>query len=203
MLTASVNYIAAIAGLSIQSTKTLNGTAHEGGQFPSATPAACTYGGLNVYDSLHTFAFDDTPDLEAGDVLAVFWAGGRRAELIVNDVDGLAVTVHNDDTGQGDALPASGTVLTACKRARNDLRFAAAQLVALAAAGEDTGDALLVFRDDSDSVLMDLPAGGYAGWDNEQTTASPLADLSGVLTLDVYAAAALTVTVGLLQDSAL
>jgi hypothetical protein len=204
MPTASITFIASIAGFSVQSSRTLTGTAHEGGQYPAAAPEGCTYGGMNVYDSLHTFTFEATPTLEEGDVFAVFWTGGRRAELVVEGVDGLAVTVHNDDIGQGDALPAAGTAMEASPRARNDLQFAASTLVALAAAADIAGAALLVFTDDADdTVLVDLASESYAAWDSEDGTDSPLATLANVKTLDVYAATALTVTLGLLQDSAL
>lgn len=200
MPTATISFVGSIAGLSIASQQTLTGIAQEGGQYPSATPEACTYGGLNPYDDLHTFEYDETPTVEAGDIIGVFWTGGRRVELEVEAVDGTTVTVHNDNIGQGDTLPASGTVMAACPRTRYDLRLDADQIVAFAA-GMATSNALLVFRDDAASALVDVFADAHAVWLNTDGTTSPFASLGDMATVDVYAAAAVTVTLGFLQDS--
>lgn len=53
----------------------------------------------------------------------VYWSGGRRYGMIVNDVDGETIDLQEDTVVGGDDMPAAETAITVCLRQEIDVDF--------------------------------------------------------------------------------
>jgi len=137
--------------------------------------------------------------LQIGDVIDVYWDGGRRYDV---DVDGVAGDDVTFSGGAGDILPAATTAITAAEQVTIDTDFDGADLVAIGALCNARGH--LSFREGAATELsVDLTAKEAWTWFNASTAANPLAStvVGAITASQAGSSAAATLDIGLLYDS--
>ena len=113
--------------------------------------------------------------VEPDDVVAIFWEGGRRYGVVVDSVDGQAVTFGNATPGTGDDLPSQGTALVVTPPVAIDVDFAGDLLRMIAARADQR--ALLDFQAAGGATIaaVDLAAGEPWSWASGTGTDNPFA----------------------------
>jgi len=137
--------------------------------------------------------------LQIGDTIDIYWDGGRRYDVDVDNVVGDDVTFSG---GAGDILPAESTALTAAEQVSIETDFDGARLVAIGALANVRGH--LSFREGSATELsVDLTAKEAWFWVDQSTAANPLAStvVDTVKASQAGSTAAATLDIGVLYDS--
>ena len=137
--------------------------------------------------------------LQIGDTIDIYWDGGRRYDVDVDNVVGDDVTFSG---GAGDILPAESTALTAAEQVSIETDFDGARLVAIGALANVRGH--LSFREGSATELsVDLTAKEAWFWVDQSTAANPLAStvVDTVKASQAGSSAAATLDMGVLYDS--
>ena len=137
--------------------------------------------------------------LQIGDTIDIYWDGGRRYDVDVDNVVGDDVTFSG---GAGDILPAESTALTAAEQVSIETDFNGARLVAIGALVNVRGH--LSFREGSATELsVDLTAKEAWFWVDQSTAANPLAStvVDTVKASQAGSIAAATLDMGVLYDS--
>ena len=137
--------------------------------------------------------------LQIGDTIDIYWDGGRRYDVDVDNVVGDDVTFSG---GAGDILPAESAALTAAEQVSIETDFDGAKLVAIGALANVRGH--LSFREGSATELsVDLTAKEAWFWVDQSTAANPLAStvVDTVNASQAGSTAAATLDMGVLYDS--
>ncbi len=137
--------------------------------------------------------------LQIGDVIDIYWDGGRRYDVDVTNVVGDDVTFSG---GAGDILPAATTAITAAAQVSIDTDFDGATLVAIGALANARGH--LSFQEGGLTELsVDLTAKEAWFWADQSTAANPLAAtvVGTVKATQAGSSAAATLDIGVLYDS--
>jgi hypothetical protein len=170
----SLSLIGSLAGVSIQSNITRSGDgqiAHEV-PLPAAIAGVVTTRTSNVAATLTLAAGHG---LAVGDIIDVYWAGGRRYNVRVDTVTGNDVAFDDTPTAAGDNLPAQAAAIAVGKQVAIDTNFDGDQVVLILASAErrcnfsfeDVGNAILAARE--------LQANEPWYWANGQGVTNPLA----------------------------
>lgn len=196
MPTATITKNLSVAGIGIQSSFTKTADFADAGQPTLAAGFAGTYASdtdvITADDSGHGIVDTDT--------VALFWLDPstsdpkQRYDIDVTSVSGADITV-DDATGDGDAFPADGTSVVISKRVAHDVRFDAADLVALLVGCSQR--CVFQFYDGADTFSQALIAGGSYEWLSGQGSSNPLtaASVGSVTTMSLYAGSTTATTV--------
>lgn len=174
MGTSRITISGTVGGISINSTIS-NATTGTIGQ--DVTLPAALAGSVTSYDAGPPAEWVlDVPDnaYEAGDILDVYWAAGRRYGLEVQSVDGDAVTVQDGDAAGGDTMPAAATVITVSEQTAIDCDVVGDLISVLAA--HCANKANVLFLDAAGAVLLaiNLIAGAAYFWIEDSGQVNPL-----------------------------
>ena len=137
--------------------------------------------------------------LQIGDVIDIYWDGGRRYDV---DVDGVAGDDVTFSGGAGDVLPAEDSVVTAAEQVSIVLAFTGDELVAIGAKLGERGH--LSVRDTGVTALsIDLVKNETWFWLDGQQIANPLAgdSVDGLMASNASSAATAVLNLGVLYDS--
>ncbi len=137
--------------------------------------------------------------LQIGDVIDVYWDGGRRYDV---DVDGVAGDDVTFSGGAGDVLPVQDTAVTAAEQVAIDLAFTGDELVAIGAKLGERGH--LSVRDSGATALsIDLVKNETWFWLDGQQIVNPLAgsSIDGLMASNASSSATAVLNLGVLYDS--
>ena len=146
------------------------------------------------------------PDLEANDVVAIFWPGGMAIDKIQSVTGGNDQTIKLSSGGasaEGDALPANATECIIAVCAEVALLIPASQLEAVAV--NATTRASISFRESDDTLITtqehtaSVPYGYISGLSFTDPVGATACELLWVATANVTADE--TVDIGILYDS--
>lgn len=193
--------VADVGGISITSTLTREADGQLG-HGPITLPAA-EAGALTTRtdNDTGTITIEDH-GFEDGDIVDVYWDGGRRFGMAVSSAAADTFVVGASVVGAGDNLPAQDTAVIVCKQTVIDSDFDGDKVVAIAAKLSARGH--MSIRDDSDvhAVSVDLAAGEVWHWTDALAGANPLAgELVGSLAISHASLSPATFAFGLLYDS--
>ncbi len=137
--------------------------------------------------------------LQIGDTIDIYWDGGRRYDVDVDNVVADDVTFSG---GAGDILPAAATPVTAAKQVVIATDFDGANLVAIGALSTARGH--LSFQESGVTELsVDLSAREAWFWINQSTAPNPLVStvVDAIKASQAGSVAAATLDLGVLYDS--
>jgi len=178
----------------------LNRSADTGIRHGPITLPAAEAGTLSTRttDTTGVLTITDTA-LEIGDVIDIYWDGGMRYDVDVDNVVAAAVTFSG---GAGDNLPAQDDPITAAEQVTIDTDFDGADLVAIGALSTQRGH--LSFQEsDVTEVSVELTASEPWFWVNGQEIANPLVAtvVGAIKASQASASATATLNIGILYDS--
>ncbi len=198
MPTSTLSLAGEIGGAPLGATlqRTADGSIRQG---PITLPAA-EAGTLSTRstDTTGTLTIPGTT-LQTGDKIDVYWAGGRRYDVVVGTVVGDSVPISG---GAGDILPAQSTAVTATKQVSIILAFTGDKLVAIGAKLGERGH--ISIRDTGVTALsIDLVKNETWFWLDGQQIANPLAgdSVDGLMVSNASSAASAVLNIGVLYDS--
>jgi len=149
-------------------------------------------------DTTGVLTITDTT-LEIGDVIDIYWDGGRCYDVDVDNVVGNDVTFSG---GAGDVLPAVDTAITAAEQVVIDTDFDGAVLVAIGALANARGH--LSFQQSAVTELsVDLVQSEAWFWADNLSIANPLVGtvVGNIQASQAGSTATATLDVGILYDS--
>lgn len=136
--------------------------------------------------------------IQTGDIIDVYWTGGRRYDVVVGTVVGDSVPIS---LGAGDVLPAQDDPVTAAKQQEIDTDFDGDKLVAIGSLLGQRGH-LSFFNGSTNELALDLVAGELWHWMNGGTATNPLAGKTIThIEFTQATATAATFKLGILYDS--
>lgn len=188
-----------IGGMSMNSTLTRTADGQIGHDL-TLDPAWTGTLSTRTSDTEGTLTLETGHGIQNGDTIDVYWDGGRRYDVVVGTVAGDDVPISG---GEGDALPAQDTAVTAAKQQTIDTDFNGDLVAAIGAlcgarahlGFYDTG-ALL-------ALSLDLVAAELWHWVSGGTAANPLAGktVDYVVATQAGSGAEATLRLGILYDS--
>jgi len=188
-----------IGGISVNSTLTRTADGQIGHDV-TLNPAKTGTLSARTSDTEGTLTLESAHGLVDGDIIDVYWGGGRRYDVVVGTVAGDDVPISG---GSGDALPAQGTAVTANKQQVIDTDFDGDLLEAIGALC--TARAHLGFYDTGAllALSLDLGASELWHWLNGGTAANPLAgkSIDYVVATQAESTAEANLKLGILYDS--
>jgi len=137
--------------------------------------------------------------LEIGDVIDIYWDGGMRYDVDVDNVAGTAVTFSG---GDGDNLPTQDDPITAAEQVTIETVFDGANLVAIGALCTQRGH--LSFQEsDVTELSVELTASEPWSWVDGQQITNPLVAtvVGAVKATQASSSATATLNMGILYDS--
>lgn len=136
--------------------------------------------------------------LQMGDIIDIYWDGGRRYDVDVDSVAGDDVTFSG---GTGDVLPAQDTDITTAEQTVIDVDFDGANLVGIGAVCPARAH-LGFFEGAANELSVDLVAKETWFWVDGGTAANPLAaTVVGSVKASQSSTAAIKLDLGVLYDS--
>lgn len=149
-------------------------------------------------DTTGVLTITDTA-LEIGDVIDIYWDGGMRYDVDVDNVVAAAVTFSG---GAGDVLPTQDDPITAAEQVVIDTDFDGANLVAIGALCTQRGH--LSFQEsDATELSVELTASEPWFWVDAQEIANPLVGtvVGNIQVSQASSTATAALNVGILYDS--
>jgi len=172
MPTGIISLIANVAGISINSTTSRTGDGSEAREvsLPAGQAGTLT---TRTDDDTGEATLSDTPSVANGDVVDVYWSGGKRIGMDVGVVAGNVVPI---DGGAGDALPAQDTAVIVTERVEETaMKFDGDDMKLLVVSCDQR--ATVDFEDSTPTSLADVEivaANEEYHWADDQGVANPL-----------------------------
>jgi hypothetical protein len=169
MSQANINVVASVLGqtVPIEITRSQDGNGAWTPNVPAGNAGTLT---TRTDNSTGVATLGDGHGLQTGDVVDVFWTGGRHYGMTAN-VSGDAISLS---AGAGDNLPAVSTAVVVCKRQVVHAGFDPNQLTVLLVTA--TRRVSVVFVDASGATLLalDMAAGDCCLWWSNSGIALPM-----------------------------
>ena len=199
MPTSRITSTGDIGGISLNSTTSATADGQIGHEVTVAAGEAAELF-VRTDDTSGQLAYAETPIVEAGDVIGLFWTGGGRYDV---DVDSVVGSLVNFSGGAGDVLPAADSDIVACEQQTIDTDFDGDLLRMIGALCASQGR--LVFYESGSVVglVVELGEAQLWTWSDVSGFTNPLASTNVVDASVAQAGTSSTATfkLGILYDS--
>lgn len=192
MPTGRITMNADVGGVAMASTITRTADGHIG-HSPTLPIALAGTLSTRSTDTAGTLTLGAGHGLVQTNIVDLYWAGGRRYDVVVGVVDGNNVPISG---GSGDVLPTQTTAITTQQQTVIDTDFDADLLEMIAMCCANRGHASF-YETGAIALAVDLPAGEVWEWHSGGSATNPLAGKTIDRVVVTQAATATTATLKL------